>query len=234
MEYPDLKLISHQLCPYVQRSVITLAEKEVPFQRVDVELENPPAWFSELSPLGRVPLLLVNEKQVLFESAVICEFLEEITEGQLHPQDALEKATHRSWIEFGSELLNDIARLYHAKDAVAFEGHVGVIRRKLEQLETVIGESGYFVGHQFHLVDAVYGPIFRYFDVLTPYLPTKLFHQLPKIEQWRANLARRSSVVQAVDGSYPNQLVGFIGALDSHLSHLIRLDREERVVGIAT
>src|SRR5215468_2103592 len=107
----SLKLISHKLCPYVQRAVIALAEKGVPFERIDIDLANKPEWFLKVSPLGRTPVLLAAE-HAIFESAVILEYLEETQPSPLHPCDALDRAEHRSWIEFGSAVLNDIAGLY--------------------------------------------------------------------------------------------------------------------------
>lgn len=47
---PKLTLISHALCPYVQRIAIALAEKNVPFERRDVDLSNKPDWFLRVSP----------------------------------------------------------------------------------------------------------------------------------------------------------------------------------------
>ena len=60
-----LKLISHRLCPYVQRAVIALTEKGVPFERVDIDLSNKPDWFRALSPLGKTPVLLVGDVPIL-------------------------------------------------------------------------------------------------------------------------------------------------------------------------
>ena len=54
-----LTLISHKLCPYVQRAVIALTEKGVPFERIDIDLANKPDWFLKISPLGKVPVLVV-------------------------------------------------------------------------------------------------------------------------------------------------------------------------------
>ena len=51
-----LTLVSHQLCPYVQRVAIALAEKAVPFGRVWIDLADKPDWFKAISPLGKVPL----------------------------------------------------------------------------------------------------------------------------------------------------------------------------------
>ena len=71
-----LKLISHKLCPYVQRAVIALTEKGVPFERIDIDLANKPDWFLKISPLGKTPVLVVGD-HAIFESAVILEYLEE-------------------------------------------------------------------------------------------------------------------------------------------------------------
>ena len=83
---PALTLISHDLCPFVQRAVIALSEKSVPFERIVVDLANKPDWFEAVSPLGKVPLLRVGEV-VIFESAVILEYLEETQPKPLHPAD---------------------------------------------------------------------------------------------------------------------------------------------------
>src|SRR3954469_16264362 len=88
------KLISHKLCPYVQRAVIALAEKAVPFERIDIDLANKPDWFLKISPLGKTPVLLVGDVAI-FESAVILEYLEETQPVQLHPADPLTRAEHR-------------------------------------------------------------------------------------------------------------------------------------------
>ena len=112
-------LVSHDLCPYVQRAAILLMEKAIPHERVTIDLAAKPDWFLAISPLGRVPLLRIGDA-VLFESAVICEYLDETTPGSLHPADPLDRAQHRAWIEFGSSLLNDIAGFYNAADAEAF------------------------------------------------------------------------------------------------------------------
>ena len=73
---PPLKLISHKLCPYVQRAVIALTEKDIEFERIDIDLGNKPEWFLAISPLGKTPVLQVGDVAI-FESAVILEYLEE-------------------------------------------------------------------------------------------------------------------------------------------------------------
>ena len=120
-----LKLISHKLCPYVQRAVIALTEKGVPFERIDIDLANKPDWFLKISPLGKVPVLLVETEDgeaALFESNVICEYIEDTQGGaKLHPQDPLERAQHRAWMEFGSTILSELWGLETTGDPAIFE-----------------------------------------------------------------------------------------------------------------
>lgn len=209
MSLPQLKLISHKLCPYVQRSVITLLEKQIPHERDYIDLANKPDWFLKLSPLGKVPVLLVDN-DVLFESAVICEFLDEITPNSLHPSDPFSKAKHRSWIEFGSNILNTIAGFYSAKDQASFEAKRQEIIRSFQVLETQLTNTPYFQGETFSLIDAVYGSIFRYFDVFEDYQDFGFFSQTPKIVAWRKSLQQRPSIQQAVSEDYPQLLHEFL------------------------
>src|SRR6476660_9622070 len=158
-----LKLISHKLCPYVQRAVIALSEKGVAFERIDIDLASKPDWFLAISPLGKTPVLQVGDVAI-FESAVILEYLEETQLKPLHPADPLRRAEHRAWIEFGSAVLNDIAGLYSAKDEAAFAANAEALAAKFARLEGSPGPAPWFDG-DFSLVDAAFGPVFRYFDV---------------------------------------------------------------------
>jgi len=215
-----LHLISHSLCPYVQRSVITLIEKGVPYSRTDIDLAAKPEWFKRLSPTGKVPLLRIDDRHTLFESAVICEYLDETTEQPLLPRDPLERARHRAWIEFGSAILNQIARLYSVNDEAGFDDVRMTLRESFRRLEPVVA-TPYFTGTEFGLVDAVYGPIFRYFDVFESVTDLRIFDGLPNVLRWRQALRERESVKRAVGADYPQALTAFVQARNSRLARLL-------------
>lgn len=218
-----LELVSHALCPYVQRAAISLAEKGVPFTRTVVDLADKPEWFVRLSPLGKVPLLRVGET-VLFESAVILEYLEDTRGPALHPADPLERARHRAWIEFGSAVLNDLWLLYTA-GSDSFEARRRGLREKLVRVEGALGEGPWFAGARFGLVDAVFGPVLRYWEALDAIAPLGLLDDLPRLNAWRAALAARPSVRDAVAPDYPQRLRAFIEAQGGHLAGLSRAAR---------
>jgi len=214
-----LKLISHKLCPYVQRAVIALTEKGVPFERIDIDLANKPEWFLKISPLGKTPVLVVGD-HAIFESAVILEYLEETQAGPLHPADALRRAEHRSWIELGSAVLNDIAGLYSAADATAFKAKAVQLEARFARLEGRVMATPWFDGENFSLVDAVFGPVFRYFDVFDGIGDFGILAGKPKLSRWRAALAARPSVKLAVIADYPALLREFLDRRRSHISQL--------------
>jgi len=219
-----LKLISHKLCPYVQRAVIALNEKGVAFERVDIDLANKPAWFLKISPLGKVPVLTVASDEgdiALFESNVICEYIEESQGGaRLHPQDPLQRAQHRAWMEFGSAILADLWGLETTNDAAIFEGKREAVAAKFARVEAALGAGPFFAGRDFSLVDAVFAPIFRYFDVFDEFIDLAVFAKTPKLRKWRAELAKRPSVNAAVGSDYPELLRAFLVRHDAHLLKL--------------
>lgn len=219
-----LKLISHKLCPYVQRAVIALNEKGVAFERADIDLANKPDWFLKLSPLGKVPVLTVGSDKgevALFESNVICEYIEETQGGaKLHPQDPLQRAQHRAWMEFGSAILSDLWGLETTTDAAIFESKREAVAAKFARVEAALGAGPFFAGGNFSLVDAVFAPIFRYFDVFDEFIDLAIFAKTPKLRQWRTELAKRPSVQAAVGADYPELLRAFLVRHDAHLLKL--------------
>lgn len=215
-----ITLISHTLCPYVQRAAIVLIEKDIRFEREYIDLANKPNWFKTISPLGKTPVLLA-EKTPIFESMVICEYLEEIANPKLHPSNPINKAQHRAWIEFGSSILNDIGTLYNAANEKPFNEKSQQIKNKFSQLENVLINGPYFSGESFTLVDAAFGPVFRYFDVFDTFYKGDWFNDFPKLENWKNNLMKRPSIQQAVSADYEENLLVFLKKRHSYISSLL-------------
>ena len=95
-----LTLISKRGCPFAQRTAIVLAAKGLPFELVEIDVDNKPDWFAAMSPLGKVPVL-VHGGEVLAESLAITEYLEEIAQDpRLSPVHPADKARMRFWMLF--------------------------------------------------------------------------------------------------------------------------------------
>jgi len=172
--------------------------------------------------LGKTPILRVDAQDVIFESALICEYLEETADGPaLHPRDPLERAQHRGWIEFASQTLNDIAGLYGAPDQAGFERKRANLEGKLARVEAALGQGPFFSGDDFSLVDAAFAPVLRYFDVLDSVIKPNPFDGLPKTQAWRKALSSRPSVASAVANNYADRLTFFLRARGSYISKML-------------
>ena len=215
-----LTLISFPLCPYVQRAVISLTEKGVPFDRKYVDLMNKPDWFKKISPLGKVPVLLDGDRAI-FESAVILEYLEETQPNPLHPAEPLRRAQHRAWMEFGSSTLMDIWIAETSPDRVAVEQKIEAMREKFARLEGEI-KGPFFEGERFTLVDTVFAPVFRYFDLIDRLIDHGIFEKTPKVNAWRKALGARPSVKTAVVPNYPHLLEQFVISQKGYLASLMK------------
>ncbi len=144
------------------------ARKGVAFDRVNVDLSAKPDWFLALSPTGKVPVLKVRqpngEDAILFESVVICEYLNETQGGAaMYPDDALLRARHRAWIEFATQTFTEGWQFLHAKDMATADAKRAAFRDRLSKIEAELGDGPYFAGPDFGLVDAVYAPLFPLF-----------------------------------------------------------------------
>jgi glutathione S-transferase len=213
----SIVLFSHHGCPYVQRVAIVLAEKGVPHTRRDVDFKTKPPDFLAASPLGQVPAMQVDGAS-FFDSIAICEYLEERFEPKLHPPDAAQRAHHRAWMAFGSALLQAVGAFFKTPEQELLATHRRTIEAMLRRLETELTGSVYFAGESFSLVDAVFAPVFRYFDAFTVMQQPDFFEGLVRVSAWREQLRRRPSVAQAVQPDFLPKLVDYLSTRPSALA----------------
>ena len=201
----SLHLISFKTCPFVQRAVITLKQKNIDFEITYIDLADPPDWFLELSPLGKVPVLKVDD-EVLFESAVINEYLDEITGGDLQPRDPLARAKNRAWIEFASNMLGNLYMMKMSKDEERYNQYRNVLVSQLQRVEKRLGDGPWFNGEDFSLADTAFAPLFRQNSVADNQLSVLDPVTMPRVNAWAQRLLAlpevRNSVVDEFEDLY--------------------------------
>lgn len=201
-----LKLVSFDICPYVERSRIVLLEKDVPHEIEFIDLADKPAWFLAISPMGRVPVLLVDDRPI-FESMIINELLEELyPRPPLFPGDAIAKAEARAWIVFANDVLFPGSAAAMTALAGGFTGDalarpLGAIREGLAKLEPQVSRAGgpFFQGKAFGLVDAAYAPFFRRWREAERWggAEARFLDGFPAVSAWAEALLSRPSVARA-------------------------------------
>jgi len=196
------KLVSFKLCPFVQKAVIVLLQKQIDYDIEYIDLAAPPDWFLEISPFGKVPILIMGD-DAIFESSAIIEFLEDTYPNKLHPADLIQRARNRSWIEYSSPCLVDSFNLSVAQDQESFEQTLKGLNNRFDQLEANLLNAPYFNGDNLSLVDASYAPLFHRLQCMEQ-LKAGMFDpdRHPKINQWKDQLLEENSVQQSTVSNF--------------------------------
>jgi len=230
----QLRLVSFRLCPFVQRVAIALELKGMDYEIDYVELADPPDWFRAISPLGKVPLLLVGE-DVLFESAAISEFVDQVREPRLHPDDAIERARHRAWMALGDECLWELFRLSVAEDERTFDQSLSRLHDRFDRIEPSVSQGPLFDGDRPSLVDATWAPLFQrllYLDELRAGVLDA--HRHPRTMAWKNGLLSHEAVGQShvpeLRALYREQLARRQGHVARFLDPAMRARVEQRSV----
>jgi glutathione S-transferase len=206
-------LVSFNVCPFVQRSLIVLEEKGVRdrYEIRYIDLDNKPDWFLRYSPTGKVPILVVNDA-VLFESAAINEYLDDTSPGErLQPADPLRRAHNRAWIAFISEALVMRNQMQHAPTEREAREHANRIHRALFQLERQLGKGPFFNGDLFSLVDAAAAPLFQRLHWLTDIVPDLgVLDGLPGLQDWGNKLVHHPSVIRSAGDGLRSRYLAYL------------------------
>jgi glutathione S-transferase len=177
-------------CPYCARVRIVLDEKGVPYEAVEIDLADRPAWLYEKNPAGKVPVL-EEDGWILPESAVIAEFLNErYPEPPLWPDDPGERAAGRLLVF----RFDEFSKPYYALR----RGEAGARERFEEELAFLAGvldAMPWLSGRDFGLADVAFLPwVLRARDRLEVSL-----EPWPALEGWVSRCAARPSVAAELD-----------------------------------
>jgi len=214
----SLHLISFKTCPFVQRAVITLRSKNIEFDITYIDLADPPDWFLDISPLGKVPVLKVDD-DILFESAVINEYLDEITGGELQPSEPLARAKNRAWIEFASNMLGNLYMMKMSKDEETFDKYRDQLVSQFYRVEKHLGDGPWFNGGKFSLADTAFAPLFKQNSVADNKLSVIDPVKMPRVDAWSQRLLALPEVKNSVVDEFESL---YLAAMEKNESFSLR------------
>ncbi len=197
---PKLELVTAEVCPFAQRSHMTLLEKNLEFELREVDLENKPSWFETISPYSKVPVLCHGNIQV-YESTIINEYLEEsFPERRLLPDDPSKRANARIWIDFdNTKFIPVFYKLLLAQESSLQKILVAQMTERLVFLNqegfSSASKGPYWFGQKLSLVDLSLYPHFERFPVLTEYRGMNIPRSCQRLRAWLDVMRERSSAV---------------------------------------
>ncbi|BAY10099.1 glutathione S-transferase N-terminal domain-containing protein [Calothrix sp. NIES-2098] len=196
----EITIYSAVVCPFAHRSRLVLLEKGIDFDLVEIDLQNKPANFTDISPYSKVPVIKHGNERV-WESAIINEYLDEVfPQPSLLPKDAISKAQARIWIDFAntrfvpafSSLLRSLDSQKQKEAAQELEQHLRFIEN--EALAKLSDNGPYWFGEAISLVDLTFYPWFERWAAIEQYRGFKLPAELTRIQKWWDAVSQRESV----------------------------------------
>ncbi len=152
-----IKLYSDAHCPDSHRTRIVLAEKELPIDVEELEVDNLPADFLKINPYGKLPTV-IDRDIVFFESSVVNEYLDErYPYPPLKPGSPAERARMRLTV---LQLERELYVLYReCQNGRKKKEAVKKLQAYFNSLDDYLSRTEYFIGEQYTLVDVTLAPI---------------------------------------------------------------------------
>jgi glutathione S-transferase len=210
-----LMLCSFKTCPWVQRAAIVLRAKQVAYDITYIDRDKRPDWFLKMSPHSKVPVLVLDGKDSLFESNAIAEYLDETAAPRLHPEDPMLRARNRAWTDYVPTFAAAISDAAYSDTEDEFAKKAAKIAVPFGKLDDALAQRGnagpYFNGPKFSLVDAAYAPFLQRYTFMDRLKPIGVIEKFPRLAAWRdtlvADAAVKASTVPNIEAVWQENLI---------------------------
>ncbi|MBG1240028.1 glutathione S-transferase family protein [Nostoc sp. NZL] len=195
----NIQLYFAKASTFSQRTRVVLLEKGIDFTPIEIDLQNKPDGYTQISHYGKVPAIKHGDVEI-YESVIINEYLDEVfLEPPLLPRDPANKAIARIWIDYANtRLVPAFNKLLRGKDSQEQEQGRREFTEALLYIEQEgLGKGDYLLGDQFSLVDISFYPWFERLPLLEHFRKFTLPAETPRLQTWW-NLVRDRQSIQAV------------------------------------
>ena len=204
-----MKLIGSSTSPYVRKVRVVMAEKKLDFSFVLEDVWALDTAISESNPLGKVPCLVMEGGEAVFDSRVIVEYLDTLSPvGKLIPVQGRERAEVKTWEALADGLMDAaiLARLEatwagrsdEQRSQAWIDRQTGKIHATLKAMSTGLGEKSFCSGVHFSLSDVAVGCALAYLDLRFAHIDWRSDH--PNLARLQEKLSLRSSFIDTQPG----------------------------------
>jgi len=181
-----------RFCPFAERARLVLAAKGIEYECVNINLKDKPEWFLEINPLGKVPTIEMSDGKVIYESAICCEFLEDMypEKAPLFPKDSFSKHKQRLLVEvLGNKI---IPAFYKSRTGGPEEQQE--LDKQLTEFEKELGDKKFVGGDNPSMADYLMWPWIERLYMLDD------LSKFPVLSAWCAAMTNLAAVKEC---SYP-------------------------------
>ncbi len=178
--------------PYSHRVILLCREKNISYKLTSINIYQPPQWFIDLSPYGTVPVLRLENGDIISDSQAICEYLDSISQPYLIPTEALKRAQHRTLLEFANDFGKSLAQfLRQRKNTIP---DLIDINRLLSIADKQI-KGTYFLGDEISFFDLAFIPHILQLNALEEKIfPFTMLRKYEKLYAWSQTMMQRPCV----------------------------------------
>lgn len=199
-----MKLLYTLVSPYARKVRVVAAEKHIELEMTAVVLSAPDSPVNECNPLGKVPVLILDDGTTLFDSRVIVEYLDNRTPlAHLIPQDHTARIVVKRWEALADGVCDAAVaammegrRPQNLQDANTIVRQLGKVERGLKALSHDLGDRKWCVDEVFSLADIALGCVLGYLDLR--YKDIKWQKQYPNLARHYAEMMKRPSFSSTV------------------------------------
>jgi len=197
-----MKLLGSRPSPFTRKVRIVLAEKKIDYEFVIASPWDDGPRVTAHNPLGKVPVLVLEDETSLYDSRVIVEFLDNVSPiSRLIPPGNRERIEVRRWEALADGVVDaailvryENLRPRTERSAAWIERQMGKIRFGIDEMERELGEKPYCTGNGYNLADIAVGVCLDYLDFRHPSLSWHEVH--PRLAQLQAKLAEHQSFAE--------------------------------------
>ena len=198
-----MKLLFTPTSPYARKVRIVASEKRIELEMVPVVLSAPDCPVNEHNPLGKIPVLLLDDGDSLFDSRVIVEYLDNRTPlARLIPQEHSLRIIVRRWEALADGVcdaavaaLMESRRPEQMQDPAFIAKQLGKVERGLKALSRELGNNKWCGDDAFSLADVAVGCVLGYLALRYQHINWQ--QQYPNLAEYYAELMTRASFTES-------------------------------------
>jgi len=193
-----MKLVASKTSPYARKARVILAEKQLAFEFVPENVWDPATKLPQLNPIGKVPVLLTDEGEPLYDSPVICEYLDSLGSPRFIPAAGIERSRVKRDEALGDGILDagltiflERKREAARQDPSWLARQQGEVEAGIEALAKLLGDRQYLRGNEMALGDITAGCALFWLEFRLPEIAWRAKHAT--LAAWAKRIEARPS-----------------------------------------